>query len=148
MVDVKRKLLNRASKTSEVGGQEFDSFCKTVFPKWNKHGREETRVRRFIFGHQHPAKGFEQYVKCYDGYEAVCIASFHAEDVFGGPTLPHFCRLQPEVSTIAFDESAGKDIEIHTPEKLEVFKLELSFAKMADYAPAQFQPDSRCEDCS
>lgn len=129
MVDMKKKLLNRGSKTSEVGGQEFDSFCKIVFPKQSQDGREGTCVRRFVFGHQHPVKGFEQYTKFYDGYEAVCIASFRSDDVFGGPTMPHFCRLQPDVTSIAFDELAEKNVEKHTPEKFEVFRLELSFAK-------------------
>ena len=129
MVDMKKKLLNRGSKTSEVGGLEFDSFCKIVFPRQSKNGREETCVRRFVFGHQHPVKGFEQYTKWYDGYEAICIASFRSDDVFGGPTMPHFCRVRPDVTSIAFDELAEAKGEKHTPEKLEVFRLELSFAK-------------------
>lgn len=132
MVDVKKKLLNRGSKTSEVGGQEFDSFCKIIFPKQNKDGWEGTRVRRFIFGHQHPVKGFEQYTKWYEGYETVCIASFRSDEVFGGPTMPHFCRIQHEVTAIAFDELADKNIEAYTPEKLEVYRLSFSFAKVVD----------------
>ncbi len=43
--------------------------------------------------------------------------------------MPHFCRLQPDVTSIAFDELAEKNVEKHTPEKFEVFRLELSFAK-------------------
>ena len=93
MVDAKKKLLNRGSKTSEIGGLEFDSFCKTVFPAESQDGTPATKVRRFIFGHQHPVTGFDQYVKFYNGYEAICIASFPDEAVFGGPTIPHFVRI-------------------------------------------------------
>ena len=100
MVDVKKKLLNRGSKTSEIGGYEFDSFCRIAFPGKLKEGMAATKVRRFVFGHQHPVKGFEQYTKWYDGYEVICIASFRADDVLGGPTFPHMVRIAP-VNVIA-----------------------------------------------
>ena len=92
LVDVKNKLLNRNSTTSEIGWQEFDSFCKTVFPSESSDGCG-TKVRRFVFGHQHPISGFERYTKWYDGYEVVCIASFQKSDSLLGDTIPHFCRL-------------------------------------------------------
>ena len=92
LVDVKNKLLNRNSATSEIGWQEFDSFCKTVFPSESSDGCG-TKVRRFVFGHQHPISGFERYTKWYDGYEVVCIASFQKSDSLLGDTIPHFCRL-------------------------------------------------------
>lgn len=118
MVDAKKKLLNRGSKTSEIGGLEFDSFCKTVFPSPDGGG---TRVRRFVFAHQHPAKGFEQYSRFYDGYEAVCIASFRDEEVFGGPSMPHFCRL---------GESDGTGFA-----PAEAFCVDLSFEADAPQVP-------------
>ena len=92
LVDVKNKLLNRNSTTSEIGWQEFDSFCKTVFPSEPSDGCG-TKVRRFVFGHQHPISGFERYTKWYDGYEVACIASFQKSDSLLGDTIPHFCRL-------------------------------------------------------
>ena len=92
LVDFKNKLLNRNSTTSEIGWQEFDSFCKTVFPGESSDGCG-TQVRRFVFGHQHPISGFERYTKWYDGYEVVCIASFQKSDSLLGDTIPQFCSL-------------------------------------------------------
>lgn len=83
MVDAKNKLLNRSSKTSEVGFQEFDSFNALM-------GR---KIRKFIFGHQHPAKGYMKFDKNYSGYDVICISSFANETVLGGPTIPYFCKI-------------------------------------------------------
>lgn len=82
MVDVKNKLLNRGSKTSEIGFQEFESFNELM--GW--------RIKKFIFGHQHPAGGFERYSKFFGGYDAICISSFR-DDSAPTPSVPHFCRL-------------------------------------------------------
>ena len=83
MVDAKNKLLNRGSKTSEIGFQEFDSFNQLFGGK----------IKTFIFGHQHPAKGFVRFDKFYPGYDIICISSFRKDDVVGGPTIPYFCRF-------------------------------------------------------
>ena len=83
MVDAKNKLLNRGSKTSEIGFQEFDSFNQMFGGK----------IKTFIFGHQHPAKGFVRFDKFYPGYDIICISSFRKDDVIGGPTIPYFCRF-------------------------------------------------------
>jgi hypothetical protein len=127
MVDVKKKLLNRGSKTSEVGGYEFDSFCKTVFPCSVKKNGTATAVRRFVFAHQHPVKGFEQYSKWYDGYEVFCLASFRDDSVFGGPTIPHFARIQASFDVEEFDELADKKVTKHVDETVGIFNIELSF---------------------
>ena len=83
MVDAKNKLLNRSSKTSEVGFQEFESFNALMGGK----------IRKFIFGHQHPAKGFMRFDKNYAGYDVICISSFRKDDTLGGPTIPYFCKI-------------------------------------------------------
>lgn len=83
MVDAKNKLLNRASKTSEVGFQEFESFNKILCGK----------IRKFIFGHQHPAKGYQRFNTHYSGYDVVCLSTFRADDIVGGPTIPYFCKI-------------------------------------------------------
>ena len=127
MVDKKMKLLNRGSKTSEIGGLEFDAFCKIVFPGPSRNGAPTTRVRRFVFGHQHPAKGFEQYTKWYDGYEAICIASYRDDGVCGGPTIPHIVRLVAAKDAMEYDELADKNIARHADEKFDVYRVELSF---------------------
>jgi hypothetical protein len=141
MVDVKKKLLNRGSKTSEVGGQEFDSFCKTVFPAQPRSGDPTTRVRRFVFGHQHPVKGFEQYTKWYAGYEVICIASFRDDVVFGGPTIPHFVRI---AATGAESGLAGKGISPDVSESVDVYSIKLSFKEdmPVTEAPGDAQPSS------
>lgn len=135
MATAKNKLLNRGSKTSEIGGVEFDSFCKTVFPSDDPSGRG-TRVRRFVFGHQHPVKGFEQYIKWYEGYEACCIASFRSDEVFGGPTLPHFCQIESARKEVGED---GNPVE--RPEAFKVNCLNLVMQKEVEQAAAE-SPDS------
>jgi len=87
MVDAKNKLLNRASKTSEVGFQEFESLSNNVF---------FGKIRKFIFGHQHPARGFQRLEKFYPGYDVMCISSFRKDDTLGGPTVPHFCKVEKD----------------------------------------------------
>lgn len=82
MVDVKNKLLNRASKTSEIGFQEFESFNELMGGK----------IKKFIFGHQHPAGGFERYSRFFGGYDVICISSFR-DDTLATPAIPHFCKL-------------------------------------------------------
>ena len=94
MTDSRRKLLNRFSRTSEIGGDEFDSFCRMVFP--GPDAEHPSRVARFLFGHQHPAGGFEQYVRWYGGYQVASFSSFRADDALRGQTLPHFCRVSAE----------------------------------------------------
>lgn len=83
MVDAKNKLLNRSSKTSEVGFQEFESFNQLF----------GGRIKTFIFGHQHPVKGFMRFNKFYSGYDVICISSFRKDDSIGGPTIPYFCKF-------------------------------------------------------
>lgn len=82
MVDVKNKLLNRASKTSEIGFQEFESFNELMGGK----------IKKFIFGHQHPAGGFERYSRFFGGYDVICISSFR-DDTLAVPAIPHFCKI-------------------------------------------------------
>lgn len=82
MVDAKNKLLNRASKTSEIGFQEFESFNRLF----------GGRIRKFVFGHQHPAGGFERYTRFFGGYDAVCISSFR-DDSSPTPAVPYFCKV-------------------------------------------------------
>jgi hypothetical protein len=82
MVDVKNKLLNRSSKTSEIGFQEFESFNELF----------DGRIKKFIFGHQHPNGGFERYSKFFKDYDAICISSFR-DDSSSIPSIPHFCKL-------------------------------------------------------
>ena len=82
MVDVKNKLLNRASKTSEIGFQEFESFNELMGGK----------IKKFIFGHQHPAGGFERYSRFFGGYDVICISSFR-DDTLATPAIPYFCKL-------------------------------------------------------
>lgn len=86
MVDAKNKLLNRGTKTSEVGFQEFETFNQLFF---------NGRIKNFIFGHQHPVTGFQRYNKFFTGYDALCISSFRKDDIVGGPTIPHFCKITP-----------------------------------------------------
>lgn len=86
MVDAKNKLLNRASKTSEIGFQEFETFNQIFF---------NGRIKNFIFGHQHPTHGSIRYDKFFSGYDVLCISSFRNDEVLGGPTVPHFCRIDP-----------------------------------------------------
>lgn len=86
MVDAKNKLLNRGSKTSEIGFQEFDAFNKNLFGG---------RIKNFIFGHQHPIKGFQRYSVNYAGYDVLCMSSFRKDDSVGGPTVAHFCKIEP-----------------------------------------------------
>lgn len=126
MVDVKKKLLNRGSKTSEVGGCEFDAFCKIVFPEKQKDRSMTTKVRRFIFGHQHPVKGFERYTKWYDGYEVFCLATFRDTTVLGGPTIPHFIRIEAAGDMLECDELAEMNKESYCAETVGVYRLELS----------------------
>ena len=83
MVDAKSKLLNRASKTSEIGASEFETFNALM----------GGRIKKFIFGHQHPAKGFARLSKCYQGYDVICLSSFRNDTALGGPTVPYFCRV-------------------------------------------------------
>ena len=149
MVDVKKKLLNRGSKTSEVGGQEFDSFCKTVFPGRSGNGDPTTRVRRFVFGHQHPVKGFEQYTKWYDGYEAICVASFRDDLVFCGPTIPHFVRIAATDSIAGSGaELEGKDILPQASGSADVYSVSLMFEEDMPVAEenGDAQPSSGKED--
>lgn len=87
MVDAKNKLLNRGTKTSEVGFQEFDSFNQLFF---------NSRIKNFIFGHQHPTKGFMRYSTNYAGYDVICISSFRDDKTVGGPTIPYFCKVDPK----------------------------------------------------
>lgn len=87
MVDAKNKLLNRASKTSEVGFQEFEALSNDVFGG---------KIRKFIFAHQHPAKGFQRLDKFYSGYDVLCLSSFRADDTLGGPTVPYFCKIDAD----------------------------------------------------
>jgi hypothetical protein len=86
-----------------------------------------TAVRRFVFAHQHPVKGFEQYSKWYDGYEVFCLASFRDDSVFGGPTIPHFARIQSSFEVEEFDELADKKVTRHFDETVGIFNIELSF---------------------
>jgi len=98
MVDAKNKLLNRASKTSEVGFQEFESFSNDIFGG---------RIKKFIFAHQHPAKGFQRLDKFYAGYDVMCISSFRSDDAVGGPTVPYFCKVDPtEVNVYSMSPAA------------------------------------------
>ena len=83
MVDAKNKLLNRSSKTSEVGFGEFESFNAMM----------GGCIKKFIFGHQHPAKGFMRFDKNFAGYDVICISSFRNDGVVGGPTVPYFCKI-------------------------------------------------------
>ena len=143
MVDKKKKLLNRGSKTSEIGGLEFDSFCKTVFPGRKLGDAARTKVRHFVFGHQHPLKGFEQYAEWYEGYTAICIASFR-NDGFEGPKLPHFVRLEPAYDTKKEDPFGTMDgsptrIVAHTDESVRVYSLNLAFESGK---PSVEQPES------
>ena len=85
MVDAKNKLLNRGSKTSEIGFGEFATFNALMGGK----------IKRFVFGHQHPAKGFMRLDKCYPGYDVFCISSFRKDDTLGGPTVPYYCKISP-----------------------------------------------------
>ena len=137
MVDVKKKLLNRGSKTSEVGGLEFDSFCKIVFPG---DAKDTTKVRRFVFGHQHPVKGFERYSKWYAGYDVFCIATFRADGVFGGPTIPHFVHIVPAKDVVEHDEFAGTDKVRHTDEAVQLYSLDFSFVS-EEVAPSTEEDD-------
>lgn len=82
MTDTKNKLLNRASKTSEIGFEEFKSFDDLL----------GGRIRKFVFGHQHPAGGFERYSRFFGAYDALCISSFR-DDSAAVPAVPYFCRL-------------------------------------------------------
>ena len=82
MVDAKNKLLNRSSKTSEIGFQEFESFNQLL----------DGKIKKFVFGHQHPAGGFERYSKFFGGYDVICISSFR-DDSAAVPAIPHFCKL-------------------------------------------------------
>lgn len=84
MVDAKNKLLNRSSKTSEIGFQEFDSFNRDVF---------FGKIKKFVFAHQHPARGFLRLDKFFAGYDVICLSSFRADDTVGGPTVPYFCKI-------------------------------------------------------
>lgn len=83
MVDAKNKLLNRGSKTSEVGFQEFESFNQLMGGK----------IRKFIFGHQHPVKGYAKFDRNFSKYDVICISSFKKEDSLGGPTVPYYCKI-------------------------------------------------------
>ena len=87
MVDAKNKLLNRGTKTSEIGFQEFDTFNQLFF---------NSKIKNFIFGHQHPAKGFMRYSTNYTGYDVLCISSFRDDKTLGGPTIPYFCKVDPK----------------------------------------------------
>jgi len=113
MVDARNKLLNRASKTSEVGFQEFESFNRLL----------DGRIKKFIFGHQHPEGGFERYSKFFSGYDAICISSFR-DDLLPTPTIPYFCKitadevnvysLSPAIYVVrleenSFERSAGEN---------------------------------------
>lgn len=84
MVDAKNKLLNRSTKTSEIGYQEFETFNNLFF---------NGRIKNFIFGHQHPVKGFMRYSTYFAGYDTLCISSFRSDTTVGGPTIPYFCRI-------------------------------------------------------
>lgn len=98
MVDAKNKLLNRASKTSEIGFQEFESFNNDVF---------FGKIKKFVFGHQHPARGFQRLDKFYAGYDVICISSFRADDTLGGPTIPYFCKIDAsEINTYSMSPAA------------------------------------------
>ena len=115
MVDAKNKLLNRSSKTSEIGFGEFESFNALM----------GGRIKKFIFGHQHPAKGFARFDKCYQGYDVICLSSFRNDTAVGGPTVPYFCRVD------------DNEINVYsmTPAKY-VIKLEESTAVVPAAAPA------------
>lgn len=82
MVDAKNKLLNRGSKTSEIGFQEFESFNAIM----------DGKIKKFVFGHQHPAGGFERYSKFFGNYDVICVSSFR-DDSSMVPAVPHFCKL-------------------------------------------------------
>ena len=84
MVDAKNKMLNRGTKTSEIGFQEFDSFNKDVF---------FGQIKKFVFAHNHPSKGFMKYNKFFTGYDVMCISSFRNDYAIGGPTIPYFCKI-------------------------------------------------------
>lgn len=98
MVDAKNKLLNRASKTSEVGFQEFEALNNNIF---------FGKIKKFIFAHQHPARGFQRLDKFYPGYDVMCISSFRADDALGGPTVPYFCKIDStEVNVYSMSPAA------------------------------------------
>ena len=124
MVDAKKKLLNRNSKTCSIGGEEFDAFCKLALPEPSDGEVQMTMVRRFVFGHQHPSAGFEQYVKWYDGYEVLCLSSFRDDGALFGPTIPHFCQLPQTQEGLA---------------GVRVYRLELAFD---DDSTAQVSDDT------
>lgn len=84
MVDVKNKMLNRGTKTSEIGFQEFDSFNKEVF---------FGQIKKFVFGHQHPSRGYLRFNKFFSGYDVLCISSFRNDYAMSGPTIPYFCKI-------------------------------------------------------
>lgn len=86
MVDAKNKLLNRATKTSEIGYQEFETFNSLFF---------NGKIKNFIFAHQHPVKGFARYNNFFTGYDVMCISSFRDDKTLGGPTIPYFCKVDP-----------------------------------------------------
>ena len=90
MVDAKNKLINRSSKTSEIGYQEFEAFNQLL----------GGHVKNFIFAHQHPTKGFMRLDKNYPGYDIICISSFRNDTVAGGPTIPYFCKISTDTVNV------------------------------------------------
>lgn len=97
MTDTKNKLLNRSAKTSEIGFQEFNSFNQLFF---------NGKIKNFIFGHQHPTKGFMRYSTNYAGYDVICISSFRDDKTVGGPTIPYFCKIDPnEINVYSMNPS-------------------------------------------
>ena len=66
----------------EIGFQEFESFNELMCG----------RIKKYVFGHQHPAGGFERYSKFFGGYDVICISSFR-DDAAPVPAVPHFCKL-------------------------------------------------------
>ena len=98
MVDAKNKLLNRASKTSEVGFQEFETLNNDLF---------FGKIKKFVFGHQHPASGFQRFSRFFAGYDVICISSFRSDDAVGGPTIPYFCKIDAaEINTYSMSPAA------------------------------------------
>lgn len=114
MTDSKNKLLNRGSKTSEIGFGEFDSFNKLM----------GGRIKKFIFGHQHPVKGYMKFNKNYPGYDVICISSFNKEDSLGGPTVPYYCKIEkddinvysmrPAKYVVWHEEKTSKTVKVET----------------------------------
>ena len=109
MVDAKNKLLNRSSKTSEIGFQEFESFNRIL----------GGRIKKFIFGHQHPAKGYKRFNVNYPGYDVICLSTFRADDIVGGPTIPYFCKIDRDELNVYSMCPAAYVIRLEENSKLE-----------------------------